>query len=67
MGGAFARMGLLYVQGMDLITYNKEVPERGGGGMQKWIYDEYAYGERLSNSTSVFVRENYSDATAPIT
>jgi len=64
-GGTFARMGFLYIQGMDLITYNEEKAERGGGGMQKWIYDEYAFGERLSNSTSVFIREDYSDATAP--
>lgn len=66
-GGTFATMGLLYIQGMDLITYDKDIPERGGGGKQTWIYDEYAYAERLSNSTSVFVREDYSDATAPTT
>lgn len=64
-GGTFARMGLLYIQGMDLITYEKEIAERGGGGRQKWIYDEYAFAERLSNSTSVFIREDYSDVTAP--
>ncbi|KKN31677.1 hypothetical protein LCGC14_0821420 [marine sediment metagenome] len=66
-GATFARMGFLYIQGMDLITYDKEVAERGGGGRQKWIYDEYAFGERLSNSTSVFIREDYSDALAPTT
>ena len=66
-GATFARMGFLYIQGMDLITYDKEVPKRGGGGTQKWIYDEYAFAERLSNSTSVFIRENYSDAPAPTT
>lgn len=66
-GGTFAQMGLLYIQGMDLITYNKPIPKRGGGGVQKWIYDEYAFAERLSNSTSVFVREDYSDALAPTT
>lgn len=66
-GGTFARMGLLYIQGMALITYEQDKPERGGGGRQKWIYDEYAYGERLANSTSVFVRENYSDAPTPTT
>ena len=66
-GATFAHMGFLYIQGMDLITYAKEVPKRGGGGTQKWIYDEYAFAERLSNSTSVFIRENYSDAPAPTT
>ncbi len=66
-GATFARMGFLYIQGMDLITYDKDVPKRGGGGVQKWIYDEYAFAERLSNSTSVFIRENYSDAPAPTT
>ena len=66
-GGTFARMGLLYIQGMDLIEYTKEIPKRGGGGDQKWIYDEYAFAERLSNSTSVFIREIYSDAPTPTT
>ncbi len=66
-GGTFARMGLLYIQGMDLITYDKTIPERGGGGVQQWIYDEYAFGERLSNSTSVFIREDFSDVTVPTT
>ena len=66
-GGVFARMGLIYVQGADLSHETKRRPELGGGADQVWMYDEYAYAERLSNSTSVFIREVYSDATAPTT
>ena len=66
-GGTFAKMGLLYINGRGLVKKNKELPERGGGSEQMWIYDEYTFGERLSNGSSVFIRENYSDATAPTT
>lgn len=66
-GGTFAQMGLLYVQGADLSHETKRRPELGGGADQVWLYDEYAFAERLSNSTSVFIREIFSDATAPTT
>jgi hypothetical protein len=66
-GGTFAKMGLLYINGRGIKKYRKDLPERGGGSEQMWIYDEYTYGERLSNGTSVFVREIYCDATAPTT
>ena len=66
-GGTFAQMGLLYINGRGLKKYNKELPERGGGSNQMWVYDEYTFGERQSNSTSVFIREDYADATAPTT
>ena len=66
-GATFAKMGLLYINGRGLKKYTKELPERGGGSEQMWVYDEYTFGERLSNSTSVFVRETYSDSTAPTT
>lgn len=66
-GGTFAQMGLIYVQGAGLSNETKRRPELGGGADQVWMYDEYAYGERQSNSTSVFIREIYSDATAPTT
>ena len=66
-GATFAEMGLLYIRGRGLKKFRKELPERGGGSEQFWMYDDYTYGERLSNSTSVFIREDYSDATAPTT
>lgn len=66
-GGTFAKMGLLYINGRGLKKFSKELPERGGGSEQMWLYDEYTFGERLSNSTSVFIREIYADATAPTT
>jgi len=64
-GGVFAKIGLLYVQGMGLKKESLRRPEYGGGADQIWMYDEYAYAERLPNATSVFIREIYSDTTAP--
>ncbi len=66
-GATFAKMGLLYIKGRGLKKFNKQLPERGGGSEQFWLYDDYTFGERLSNSTSVFIMEIYSDATAPTT
>lgn len=66
-GGSFAKMGALYINGRGVTKKSKDLPERGGGSEQMFLYDEYTFGERLSNSTSVFIRENYSDATAPTT
>lgn len=66
-GGTFAEMGLLYIRGRGLKKFRKELPERGGGSDQFWMYDDYTFGERFSNSTSVFIREIYADATAPST
>ena len=66
-GGTFAKMGALYINGRGVKKFTKELPERGGGSEQMWVYDEYTFGERLSNSTSVFIREIYSDALAPTT
>ena len=66
-GGVLAQMGLIYVQGAGLSHETKRRPELGGGADQVWMYDEYAFAERMSNSTSVFIRELYSDATAPTT
>ena len=64
-GATVAKMGLLYINGRGIKKYTKELPERGGGSEQMWVYDDYTFGERLSNSTSVFIYEIYSDATAP--
>lgn len=66
-GAVFAKMGHLYIQGMGPRKESKRRPEYGGGADQIWLYDEYTFGERLSNSSSVFVRVVNSDATAPTT
>ena len=66
-GATFAKMGLLYIRGRGVKKFRKELPERGGGSEQMWVYDDYTFGERQTNSTSVFIRETYSDATAPTT
>ena len=64
-GAVFAKMGHLYVQGMGPRKESKRRPEYGGGADQIWLYDEYCFGERLSNGSSVMVRVVYSDLTAP--
>jgi hypothetical protein len=66
-GATFAKMGLLYIKGRGLTKFTKVLPERGGRSDQFWLYDEYTFGERFSNGTSIWIREVYSDATAPTT
>lgn len=65
-GGVHAKMGVICVQGMAPAAYIKPLPEVGGGAEDMFLYDDYAFGERLAaGSTSAFVWEIYSDATAP--
>ena len=64
-GGVFVSMAMLLIQGHGIRKETKRRPELGGGADQMWVYDEYIFGERLSNSSSVFGWEIYSDATAP--
>lgn len=61
-GGVFAKEGIILVQGHDLRTETKRLPEYGGGADQLFIYDEYAYGERSAGN---WLFEIFSDATAP--
>ncbi len=60
-GGVFAQDGIILVQGRapKVVTVRNE--KRGGGGDHVYHYDEYAYGERLSNW--IYLME--SDVTAP--
>lgn len=60
-GGVFAQEGIILVQGRapKIVTVRNE--KRGGGGDHVYHYDEYAYGERLSNW--IYLME--SDVTAP--
>jgi len=64
-GGVFAKKGLLYIQGHSPRTEPKRRPEYGGGADQMFLYDEYTFAERRPASTSVWIWEIYSDATAP--
>ena len=64
-GGVFAKKGLLYVAGTEIRRFTKELPERGGGADQIFIYDDYAVAERRPFGTSAWVWEIYSDTTAP--
>jgi hypothetical protein len=61
-GGVFAREAIILVQGRDLKTETKRLPEVGGGADQLFIYDEYAYGERSAGN---WLFEIMSDATVP--
>ncbi len=61
-GAVFSKMGIVLIQGRAPWQKNREEPQRGGGGMSIWLYDEYVYVERSSGN---WAREIYSDATAP--
>jgi hypothetical protein len=65
-GGVFVKEGIVLVEGMTLKTEKERLPNIGGGATAVYIYDEYAFAERLAaNSTSTWLFEIYSDATAP--
>lgn len=62
-GGVFAAGkggAIVYVQGPGKKIKERYNPARGGGGMEVYMYDDYAYGIHLANSLA----EIYSDATA---
>lgn len=67
-GGVFAKEGIVLIQGRAMRRETRREPHIGGGGDSLWVYDEYAYGERLfggSSQASVGVYEILADATAP--
>lgn len=65
-GGLFPQNGIVLVQGRNLKRFTRQEPDVGGGATSFWLYDEYAYGERLAGGTTqAFVYELQSDATAP--
>jgi len=62
----FARFGLLLVEGHALRSATQRREDYGGGADQLFMYDEYAYGERLAAATTGgFIAEILGDATAP--
>jgi len=61
-GAVFSKMGIVLVQGRAPWSANRREPQRGGGGLSIWLYDEYAYAERSAGN---WAREILSDATAP--
>jgi len=60
-GGVFAQEAIVLVQGRSPWQETKRMPEYGGGATAVYIYDEYAYAERLDT----WGAELYSDATSP--
>ena len=60
-GGVFAMEGIVLVQGRAPRIVQVRNEKRGGGGHHVYHYDEYAYGERLSN----WVWRMRSDSVAP--
>ena len=60
-GAVFAKDGVILVQGKAPRVVSVRNEKRGGGGTHVYHYDEYAYGERLSNWNYLMC----SDATAP--
>ena len=65
-GGVFAQEGIVLVQGKSPWKATEREEGLGGGADSIYLYDEYAYGERLpGGSTSGWLYEIYSDATSP--
>ena len=64
-GGTFSRAAMLLIRGTSPYVLTDQKPGLGGGSVAIFHYDEYAWGERTSQGTSVWGREVYSDATAP--
>lgn len=64
-GGVFSRSAMLLIRGTSPYVLTKEEPGLGGGSTAIFHYDEYAWGERTSQGTSVWGREVFADATAP--
>ncbi len=65
-GGVFAQVGFVLVQGKSPWRETQREPDLGGGADSIYLYDEYAFGERLAGgSTSGWLFEIYSDATVP--
>ncbi len=61
-GGVFAQMAIILVQGRSPYQKTREEPDKGGGGLSIWLYDEYVYGERSAGN---WLFEIFSDATVP--
>lgn len=63
-GGTFARGGggaIVLVQGFNQRVKTREAPNKGGGGEEMYMYDDYGIGSRNTN----WGTELYFDATAP--
>lgn len=65
VGGVYSRAGMLLIRGTSPYVLTEEKPSLGGGSIAIYHYDEYAWGERTSQGTSVWGRGVKSDAIAP--
>lgn len=61
-GGVFSKMGVLLVQGLSPWKEIKDRPDKGYGGMDVWLKDEYIYAERSAGNWLYGILH---DATAP--
>lgn len=61
-GGVFSKMGILLVQGLSPWRETKDRPDKGYGGTDVWLKDEYMYAER---SPGNWLYGILHDATAP--
>jgi len=62
IGGVFAKRGILLVQGFSPWKESREEPQKGYGGMNVWLKDEYLYAERSPGNWLFGIQH---DATAP--
>tara|TARA_Y100000034_G_C6846731_1_gene383646 strand:- start:296 stop:1165 length:870 start_codon:yes stop_codon:yes gene_type:complete len=61
-GAVFAKRGILLVQGLSPWKESREEPQKGYGGMNVWLKDEYLYAERSPGNWLFGI---LGDATAP--
>lgn len=62
IGGVFAKMAIVLVQGRSPYTKTRAEPHIGGGANSMFFYDEFAYGERSAGN---WLFGETGDATAP--
>lgn len=62
LGGVFSKQAILLVQGLSPWKESREEPQKGYGGVNVWLKDEYLYAERSAGNWLYGLRH---DATAP--
>jgi len=61
-GGVFSKMAILLVQGLSPWQESREEPQKGYGGVNVWLKDEYLYAERSAGNWLYGI---IGDASAP--
>ena len=62
LGAVFSKQAILLVQGLSPWKESREEPQKGYGGVNVWLKDEYLYAERSAGNWLYGLRH---DATAP--